>query len=442
MRRNILEATEINVYKAIKYNTYDRSGDISDFVKALDLIEGNVFISLDAKWGEGKSFFVRQVEMTLKYLLDKNNGRINEEIEEYFRPNQILNSIDLEKTYLPIYYNAWLYDNHEDPLLSLLFVLVKECGKYIDTKFDNETIGNKLLSLINSVQISLGAVTLPELSKIKERFEGKDLLETIKTSEEIRQYIKDIFDSIINESVDKLVIVIDELDRCKPSFAIEMLERIKHYYDDERIIFISSVNKEQLIHIISNHYGSEFNSTAYLNKFFDYEISLPEIDKNFSSDFWGSGDEQLELRNITIGLSLFYRLSLRDSIIFKSNLEGLPLEFVNDYNVQGLVLSVFIPTIKVLGIVNINSQREFLDGNTDILNELVRSVKPIRELIHKFNIDQEVNTDDEGFQAGIDNLIEIYRAMFSRKNFETYEGKLDIDTNIINICKKLCNKYK
>lgn len=48
-----------------------------------------------------------------------------------------------------------------------------------------------------------------------------------------------------------------------------MLERIKHYFDDERIIFIVSVNKEQLVHTISKCYGYGFDSKGYLNKFFD-----------------------------------------------------------------------------------------------------------------------------------------------------------------------------
>ncbi len=35
------------------------------------MIEGNAFISLDAKWGDGKTFFVRQIEETLKYFRAK-----------------------------------------------------------------------------------------------------------------------------------------------------------------------------------------------------------------------------------------------------------------------------------------------------------------------------------------------------------------------------------
>lgn len=92
-------------------------------------------------------------------------------------------------------------------------------------------------------------------------------------------YPATLIKDIQEEKAEKLVIFIDELDRCKPSFAIEMLERIKHYFDDERIIFVVSLNKEQLIHTISNYYGSEFDATRYLNRFFDISVNLPEISR-------------------------------------------------------------------------------------------------------------------------------------------------------------------
>ena len=94
-----------------------------------------------------------------------------------------------------------------------------------------------------------------------------DILSLVQTEEEIRERVKGLFNDIIVERAQKLIIFIDELDRCRPSFAIEMLERIKHYFDDERVIFVVSLNKEQLIHTITSYYGSGFDATRYLNKF-------------------------------------------------------------------------------------------------------------------------------------------------------------------------------
>ena len=61
MRRLTLEATDINILESIKNNTLYRNDDVKEFVETLDLIEGNMFISLDGSWGEGKTFFIRQI---------------------------------------------------------------------------------------------------------------------------------------------------------------------------------------------------------------------------------------------------------------------------------------------------------------------------------------------------------------------------------------------
>lgn len=71
MKKYVQEATDINIWKSIQQNLFDRSEDIKSFIEGLDLIEGNAFISLDAKWGEGKTFFVRQIEEVLKYVVAK-----------------------------------------------------------------------------------------------------------------------------------------------------------------------------------------------------------------------------------------------------------------------------------------------------------------------------------------------------------------------------------
>ena len=53
MKRATLEATDENVLKSIKgQNSAQRNLEIKDFISALDMIEGNMFISLDARWGE------------------------------------------------------------------------------------------------------------------------------------------------------------------------------------------------------------------------------------------------------------------------------------------------------------------------------------------------------------------------------------------------------
>jgi predicted KAP-like P-loop ATPase len=61
--------------------------------------------------------------------------------------------------------------------------------------------------------------------------------------------------------------MVDELDRCRPDYAIRVLERIKHFFDISGIVFIIGMDRNQLCHSICGLYGERFNSSEYLKKF-------------------------------------------------------------------------------------------------------------------------------------------------------------------------------
>jgi hypothetical protein len=74
----------------------------------------------------------------------------------------------------------------------------------------------------------------------------------------------------------KIVIIIDKLDRCRPTYAVQLLERIKHLFDVEGIVFVLGIDREQLSHSIKALYGSEFDAIGYLKRFIDLDYRLPE----------------------------------------------------------------------------------------------------------------------------------------------------------------------
>lgn len=234
MKRLTLEATDENILNSIKNNTLQRSEDVRDFLMMLDTIEYNAFISVDAAWGEGKTFFVRQTEMTMKYYHKKVFGQtIEVQEQEAFQKNKVLDTLELKHTYLPIYFDAWLYDNHTNALMALLMVAIKQGSKFVDTKIDNEK-GEIIASILDSIQFWKSS----NWSDLLEKTKGKNLIEEALLLEEVRLKVKEVFNELLVEDAEKLVIFIDELDRCRPTFAIEMLESIKHYFDDDRIIFV------------------------------------------------------------------------------------------------------------------------------------------------------------------------------------------------------------
>ena len=74
--------------------------------------------------------------------------------------------------------------------------------------------------------------------------------------------------------------MIDELDRCRPSYAVELLEVAKHLFEVEHIVFVLAINRAQLAHSIRALYGIGFDADGYLRRFVDVDFVLPEPDRD------------------------------------------------------------------------------------------------------------------------------------------------------------------
>ena len=445
MKKYVQEATDINVWTSLKENTFDRGKDIREFIEGLELIEGNAFISLDAKWGDGKTFFVRQIEETLKYFWAKKMETEEKPLKdlnsyEYLKESVAVKQTTVEHIYLPVYYNAWMYDDHNDPLLSLLLVMTKQCGGAYNTKINTKSLGERLLAVASSLPISIKKVNPATL--INDLQEGKmDILSAVKTEEDIKECVRDVFNDIIVEEAEKLVIFIDELDRCKPSFAIEMLERIKHYFDDERIIFVVSLNKEQLIHTISNYYGSEFDATRYLNRFFDVSINLPEISRYQKQKVQCTDSERLWITLIADELSDYYGFSLRDKLIYKSSIESISREVGDAYSSDKMYLIIFEVIIVLLDMIDAKEKKAFLEGKSNILIDLMPRIEIYKKyILRSFWIDIRYDYEEK-LTEKYKLVQEVYEYVFGRDT-EEYFKEADISRNLKEICIKACNGLK
>ena len=76
-----------------------------------------------------------------------------------------------------------------------------------------------------------------------------------------------------------LIVVIDELDRCRPSYAVELLETAKHFFSVDHVVFVLAVNRSELAHSVCAIYGSGFDAPGYLRRFFDVDFRLPDADR-------------------------------------------------------------------------------------------------------------------------------------------------------------------
>lgn len=437
MKRLTLEATDENVLNSIKNDILQRSSDVKDFLMMLDTIDYNAFISVDAAWGEGKTFFVRQIEMTMKYYNKKVFEKTIEEQEEVaFYKNSTLGRLQLNHTYLPIYFDAWLYDNHTNALMALLMVAIKQSNKFIDTQIGRDK-GEIIASILDSVQFWKSS----NWSDLLEKTKGKNLIEEALLLDEVRLKVKKVFNEILVEGAEKLVIFVDELDRCRPTFAIEILESIKHYFDDDRIIFVISVNKSQLIHTVSKYYGDEFDSNLYLNKFFDVNIQLPKANTRLYFDLCGiSCDESYLIKKIANELQNYYALSLRDTTRYFQKIVAINEEkSVITCSDSWKLLILFIPIVCILDIVDVKSKQRLLSGQGfDIVESLASKSEIMRKYILKLNNIAEENEDN--YHAGMEELKKLYEFGFGGDgNSRWYGGRLDIHSDFGNECLRICN---
>lgn len=144
-----------------------------------------------------------------------------------------------------------------------------------------------------------------------------------------------------------LFILIDELDRCRPTYAIELLESIKHLFDIEGIIFIIATDTKQLSHSINAIYGNNFASEKYLKRFFDQEYSLIVPD-NF--EYIDSLFEQNNLKNDEIFFTPFLNQFTQD----KCKHVILMNMFVTETNLNPREINHVITVLKAIRLNWIN----------------------------------------------------------------------------------------
>lgn len=281
-----LKATRKNIFETLVRDTLGRNKDVFAFADILNSLEDSCSIAIDGSWGSGKTFFVNQVKM----FLDANNRDIasmNEDdqlaiISAWKRIYQ-----DREPEYQPhvsVYYDAWENDNDEDPVLSLIYTILKNVD-------DDFSVSNNTSFMENAANI-LEFFTGKNWTSLIDGFRSEDPLDELKKAKVIESEVKLFLDNLLAERGNRLVIFVDELDRCKPSYAVRLLERIKHYFTNDRITFVFSINTNELQHTIKRYYGDGFNACRYLDRFFDLRMSLPPANMDAfyrSIDFVNTG---------------------------------------------------------------------------------------------------------------------------------------------------------
>ncbi|MCL2855372.1 MAG: KAP family NTPase [Defluviitaleaceae bacterium] len=359
-------------------DTLGRNTEIARFVNLLDAIDSSCTIALNGEWGSGKTFFVKQT----KLVLDCYNE--HSDIGDEHRKKVQDRNIECTKNYATVYYDAWANDNAEDPVLSLVYNILKS-NRNLITKLNKGEDFSSIVDIAASIIDVCGTNVSGLIKKLKEASQPHG---STGQDESVQEKVKKIIDSL-TEQGNRLVIFIDELDRCNPTYAIRLLERIKHYFDDERVIFVFSVNLEQLQHTVRGYYGAGLDATGYLDKFFDLRISLGHLDY----------DAYLRCRfqdrlsdtpfDITCIQSIkYFNLAIRQIERYMTltqivnHLQYSPCATLSDTNLRHDVMKYFAPVAIALSISDLELFREFVSGKRlDILQSVLKMPNPFSSKI-------------------------------------------------------------
>lgn len=280
-----LKPTKENLLSTYKNDQIGRNTDIHAFVDILNSLEDSCSIALDGAWGSGKTFFVKQVKMILESCSPiESKSEYSEEVKTVWKNYHSGKEPEFQAQ-LCVYYDAWENDNDGDPILSLVYSILQQV--------DEETPFPKDNKIFEKVAALADCITGKSTTAVLESMKSDSVLDDLRKSKSVHSTIAEFLDHLLDERANRLIVIIDELDRCKPDYAVRVLEKIKHYFDNERITFVFAVNVQELQHTISSYYGSHFDSCRYLDRFFDLRIALPPANLqryyqsiDFQSDYY------------------------------------------------------------------------------------------------------------------------------------------------------------
>ena len=175
--------------------------------------------------------------------------------------------------------NAWQEDFRRDPLVAILGQIHQKFRNYSGMRETLKEIGivtGKLLLATGNAVIKarigldiegMAQAVTPENPLEDYQAEGE-------SQEQLRRALERLAQQAHKQTGQPLVFIVDELDRCRPAFAVECLERIKHLLEIPNIVFILGVNRDELRQSI-RHVNGEIDASTYLQRFFDLEFNLP-----------------------------------------------------------------------------------------------------------------------------------------------------------------------
>lgn len=374
MEKQLVEVNNTDAFSDDKLNRKFLAENLKRILLNTDY---NVF-SINAPWGGGKSYFI-------------------ENLAELIGDDAIC-----------ISYNAWESDFYNNPLVPLVTELMYKLEQVISEKDEiyKDLIKTKktLKDIFDKITFNTSIGPFGFAYDPNKPTVESDYIALKKLKEKLRSGL-----GFLQEKLNKKIIIfVDDLDRCNPKYAIETLETIKHFFGIKNIIFVLAVDKKQVENIVKTIYGIAPETSdieGYLKKFIDVEFNLPAP---VYTDFISFQLQQIvECSKHFIETERWYCFG----IIEDNNI--INIENYND---------VFIKTVQQLVTT--------LDFTPRMIEKLFMRVKLTIESLKDNDL-------------LLPEVIFILNALYicDKKEFDSYVNAAPYNTNLDNLCMKLNNTY-
>ncbi|MDM0065297.1 P-loop NTPase fold protein [Variovorax sp. J31P207] len=248
---------------------FERKALAGRLTALLGRLPDGAVLSVDAPWGEGKTWFGRNWHASL--------------VEEGYRTS---------------YIDCFERDHIEDPFVMIagemlhlpkkgepqrrkkLVEASKKLGAALlpsAAKFAANTVGHWAMGkadLGDDIAKSIAALEESSAASL-ERLVAKRL-ENYEADKKSVDGFRDALKEMASEGDKPIVIFLDELDRCRPDFAVRTVERIKHFFEVPGVVFVLLMNRRQLVSAIRGIYGEHIDGEGYLAKFVQLSLTLPK----------------------------------------------------------------------------------------------------------------------------------------------------------------------
>lgn len=229
-------------------------------------------IAVNAPWGAGKTWVAKRLATQLQ---------LNQQIR---RPG--------------IYVNAFEFDFHQDPFAVLASAILSQAsdtsGAKAGLKEATKTVLKESLPVLLKGAMRTGAKKLVGEEAYEDVVDSlvdgtektlEALVDTFAATQKSGQAFREKLTEFAHSTQGPLVVIVDELDRCQPTFALDLLERVKHLFDVPNIVFVLFFHRDAMASVIRQMYGSGIDTDAYLRKFISLNVDLPsKVPHNYNRD--------------------------------------------------------------------------------------------------------------------------------------------------------------